>query len=109
MNPTTKAAQTLGRIGGQAKSDAKAEASRANGMLGGKPSYVELKEAFDLERSNCIRLIDALRNLRNEAGGFMSMADKYNHGVTNMRCMEHSINEAGKVIAAFAHLRKELK
>ena len=34
MNP---AAQSLGRLGGLAKSKAKAEASRANGKLGGRP------------------------------------------------------------------------
>jgi hypothetical protein len=31
------AAQSLGRLGGLAKSKAKAEASRANGKLGGRP------------------------------------------------------------------------
>jgi hypothetical protein len=32
-----KAAATLGRKGGSAKSDAKAKASRENGKLGGRP------------------------------------------------------------------------
>jgi len=33
----TRAAATLGKIGGQAKSDKKQESSRKNGRLGGRP------------------------------------------------------------------------
>jgi hypothetical protein len=34
---TNKAAQELGRLGGLARSEAKARAARANGKLGGRP------------------------------------------------------------------------
>lgn len=34
---TNKAAQELGRLGGLARSEAKARASRKNGKLGGRP------------------------------------------------------------------------
>lgn len=34
---TNKAAQELGRLGGRARSEAKARAARANGKLGGRP------------------------------------------------------------------------
>ena len=45
-----KAAQSLGRLGGRAKSEAKASAVRANGALGGRP-------AFGIENTGDIKVI----------------------------------------------------
>jgi hypothetical protein len=40
------------------------------------------------------QLRDALWKLRNEATGFLSMADQERHGVTNMRVLKLRIDEA---------------
>jgi hypothetical protein len=39
-----KAAQSLGRLGGKAKSDRKAEAARVNGKKGGRPRKQKKEE-----------------------------------------------------------------
>ena len=45
-----------------------------------------------------IRLREALKRLAAEASGFLSMADKSIHGVTNMRCLEMRIAEARQAL-----------
>lgn len=39
-------------------------------------------------------LVSALSSLRNEAKGFLSMANPYNHGNTNIACLQNRIDEA---------------
>lgn len=51
------AAQSLGRLGGAAKSDAKAAAARRNGKRGGRPKKVaETKPACALRNARSIKL-----------------------------------------------------
>jgi polyhydroxyalkanoate synthesis regulator phasin len=45
-------------------------------------------------------LQQALRSLRNEAAGFLALADIGTHGVTNMRCLSRRIDEADAVLTA---------
>lgn len=49
MNEITKAAATLGKLGGKSKSPAKQQASRANGRKGGRP----LKTGYCAIRQHC--------------------------------------------------------
>jgi hypothetical protein len=48
------AAQSLGRLGGQAKSEAKTLTARENGKLGGRPKGKKRKKARKLGRPNSI-------------------------------------------------------
>jgi hypothetical protein len=47
VDPTTSTARALGRLGGQAKTPAKARASQANGQKGGRPKQDRDTLAFD--------------------------------------------------------------
>ena len=47
------------------------------------------------------RLADAARRLANEAGGFLSMADRYTHGNTNIRILQMRIGEMEEALAAY--------
>jgi len=44
-------------------------------------------------------LLDVLNSLRNEAVGFLAMADPSAHGQTNLACLQRRIDEADAVIA----------
>lgn len=43
---------------------------------------------------------EALRSLKNEATGFISMADPANHGYTNINCLQNRIDGAEKALKA---------
>jgi hypothetical protein len=61
-------------------------------------------QSIDVMVADVIRqrdeLLKALKALTNEASGFLSMADKSTHGVTNMEVLRHWISNAKYVIAA---------
>ncbi len=44
-------------------------------------------------------LLDALNSLRNEAVGFLAMADSAAHGQTNLACLQRRIDAADAAIA----------
>lgn len=60
-----------------------------------------LAEYEKLKKQNEI-LTHALKMLSLEARGFLSMADKYNHGNTNMQVLQHWIDNANEALTTTA-------
>jgi len=56
------------------------------------------KEGFNLCYKEMAPLIEALELLSNEAESFLSMANKYDHGVTNIDCLERRIAQAREAL-----------
>jgi hypothetical protein len=48
--------------------------------------------------ANQAALIQALRSLRNEARGFIAMADESTHGCTNIQCLQNRIDDASRAL-----------
>lgn len=60
----------------------------------------DLKKEYDALKSSNERLGEALKNLANEAAGFLSMADPTNHGNTNMHVLAVRIDEAKALLTS---------
>lgn len=55
---------------------------------------------FIVRAVNCHEaLVQALRSLRNEAAGFLAMADPVAHGQTNLNCLQRRIDQADNALA----------
>ena len=70
--------------------------------LRGRVAYTEAWSRRALEdalKEKCERYEAALKNLANEAAGFLSMADPSNYGNTNMHVMALRIDEAKSSLA----------
>jgi hypothetical protein len=52
-------------------------------------------------------LREAMKSLRNESKGFLSMANPHDHGHTNIECLRNRINQAEEALAAYEQGRKK--
>ena len=52
-----------------------------------------------MKRLDVAELLMVLKSLRNEASGFLGMADPLQHGHTNMRCLQERITKADILIS----------
>ncbi len=74
-----------------------------------KAEYVTLLDRITaaLEQRDCVieELMDAANKLANEASGFLSMANRNDHGTTNMQVLQHWIDNARQALAVADKLR----
>lgn len=70
----------------------------ANTMERIRTINVQLRFNLEKERQKVKGLVEALRSLTNEASGFLSQANPYDHGHTNMEVMRLRIQKAREAL-----------
>lgn len=63
------------------------------------PNWVSHEKTIAKLEARIVKLTSCLLKLKNEAIGFLSMADEQNHGRTNCQCLQLRIDEAIEVLS----------